>query len=170
MIHRHVLGLIVQFPRTGMKVGTGVRELPIGSLRLGVGNRETRDQSAIAEVPLEIPIANKGMPKATGPEVTFRVLAIAEGTQLRQMAMDLISPENVLKTKCWACRKNAQEISMYSCSDCEKNICNEGLSGVVMGHSRVLLPGLVLLVEDKDAWTTWWHSWGDTWGRRSADV
>ena len=30
-----------------------------------------------------------------------------------------------LKMKCWACRRNALEVSMYSCHDCDKNICNE---------------------------------------------
>ena len=69
MAYQGVPGLIFQFPRIGMGVGTGVRGLPIGSPRLGVGNQETRDRSAIAEVPLKILIANKEMPKATGPVV-----------------------------------------------------------------------------------------------------
>ena len=40
-----VLGPIVQFqfPQIGMKVGAGVRGLLIGSLRSGVGSRETKD-------------------------------------------------------------------------------------------------------------------------------
>ena len=53
------------------KVGTGVQELPTQSLRAGVGGR----------LHPETPIANKGIPQATGPEVMFQVLAIAEGTQ-----------------------------------------------------------------------------------------
>ena len=28
-----------------------------------------------------------------------------------------------LKMKCWACRKNAQEVSMYFCTDCGNHVC-----------------------------------------------
>ena len=31
----------------------------------------------------------------------------------------------LLKTKCWACRRNAQEISMYLCTDCGNAVCED---------------------------------------------
>ena len=31
----------------------------------------------------------------------------------------------LLKTKCWACRRNAQEVSMYCCTDCENAVCED---------------------------------------------
>ena len=52
-------------------------------------------------MPLETPIADKGIPKETGPEVTFQVLVMAEGTQplaVRRVAMDLIYQAYALRT------------------------------------------------------------------------
>ena len=43
---------------------------------------------------------------------------------------------NCTLLKCWACRRNAQEISMYTCTDCEKIICNEH---TFLGHDCLCL-------------------------------
>ena len=40
-----------------------------------------------------------------------------------------------LKMKCWACRKSAQEVSMYSCTECGNHICED--------HSHFGSDGLV---------------------------
>ena len=159
MTHRRVSGLMLQFPRTGMKVGTGVRELPRFSRDSGSvspdPNRQPRN-GRNADVPspgdsrrnpadrgqVAGPTAS-GAPGGDGPDLS-RVCARDNPNDRRHpnASFTCVTCERrfcrgddgdcwncqLLKMKCWACRKSAQEVSMHSCHDCEKNICNAYVS------------------------------------------